>query len=70
MEDIDINNYFKYTEESIKPSKKIKPKHTIYQIMASSTNRKFFPTQDELDSMSTFFMLRYISNNEKTISQD
>jgi hypothetical protein len=40
---------------------------TPYDIMKSSVNKTFVPTQDEIRKVNSFFLIRYVSNDPNTI---
>ncbi len=42
-------------------------KQTPYNVMKSAVDKKFKPTMEELKSLNSFFLIRYISNDPNSI---
>jgi hypothetical protein len=43
-------------------------KHTMFQIMSTIVNKKFMPTDEEIETLNSFLMVRYISNDGYAIN--
>jgi hypothetical protein len=42
-------------------------KRSSYEVMKSAVDKKFTPTAEEIKSMNSFFLIRYVSNDPNSI---